>query len=77
MSSEALLPASPERTPVLLPRYEQTFVDFEDDNQEQNHHTLKMFNGVIIPCTLHMMGILFFLKIDWAVGQAGWVNTLM
>ena len=38
---------------------------------------LQLVNGVIIPCTLHMMGILYFLRITWAVGEVGWVATLL
>ena len=57
--------------------FRKTITNFENEEGPENHNKLKLVNGVIIPCMLHMMGILFFLKIGWAVGKTGWLATLM
>lgn len=57
--------------------FRKTITNFENDEGPENHNKLQLVNGVIVPCMLHMMGILFFLKIGWAVGKTGWLATLM
>ena len=57
--------------------FRKTLTNFENDMGPENHNKLKLVNGVIVPCMLHMMGILFFLKIGWSVGMTGWFPTLM
>lgn len=61
-------------TPTM---FRKTLTNFENEEGPENHNKLKLVNGVIVPCMLHMMGILFFLKIGWAVGKTGWLATLM
>ena len=56
--------------------FRKTITNFEEDNGPDNHNRLHLLNGVIIPCLLHMLGILFFLRISWSVGQIGWLATL-
>lgn len=60
----------------INPGFRKTITNFEADDAPQNHNQLHLVNGVIVPCMLHMMGILFFLRITWAVGVTGWVSTL-
>ena len=35
------------------------------------HNQLGLVNGVIVPCSLNILGVVLFLWIPWAVGQAG------
>jgi potassium/chloride transporter 9 len=37
---------------------------------------LSTFNGVYIPCCLNIMGVVLFLRLGWAVGNAGVLPTL-
>ena len=60
----------------INPGFRKTITNFETDDGPKNHNQLHLLNGVIVPCMLHMMGILFFLRITWAVGVTGWVGTL-
>ena len=60
----------------INPGVRKTITNFETDDGPKNHNQLHLLNGVIVPCMLHMMGILFFLRITWAVGVTGWVGTL-
>lgn len=60
----------------INPGFRKTIINFEADDAPKNHNQLHLVNGVIVPCMLHMMGILFFLRITWAVGVTGWVGTL-
>lgn len=61
----------------VTPVFRKTLTNFENESAPENHNKLKLVNGVIVPCMLHMMGILFFLKIGWAVGKTGWLATLL
>ncbi|GBG23984.1 Solute carrier family 12 member 9 [Hondaea fermentalgiana] len=44
---------------------------------ETQHNQLGVFNGVLVPCLLNILGVILFLRIGWAVGQAGWVEVLI
>ena len=50
---------------------------FDAGEIKQEGNKLKLFNGVVIPCMLHILGVLVFLKVSWTVGQAGWLGTLV
>eukprot|EP00049_Salpingoeca_infusionum_P003406 m.66341 g.66341 ORF g.66341 m.66341 type:complete len:950 (+) comp12112_c1_seq1:280-3129(+) len=39
--------------------------------QEQHKNQLGTINGCYVPCLLNIMGIILFLRLGWAVGQAG------
>ena len=41
-----------------------------------HHNNLGTFNGCYIPCCLNILGIILFLKLGWAVSQAGIVGVL-
>ncbi|KAK8808608.1 hypothetical protein WA158_008509 [Blastocystis sp. Blastoise] len=49
---------------------------FDAGEIHQEGNKLHLFNGVIIPCMLHIMGILVYLKVSWVVGEVGWLGTL-
>lgn len=34
---------------------------------------LNIFNGVIVPCLLNILGVVLFLRLGWAIGEAGWL----
>jgi potassium/chloride transporter 9 len=43
---------------------------------EGHKNALGTFNGCYIPCCLNILGIILFLKLGWAVGQAGILGVL-
>ena len=43
---------------------------------ETTHNALGTLNGVFVPCTLNILGVILFLRLAWSVGQAGWAGTL-
>lgn len=61
----------------IAPSFRKTLTNFEADDGPTSHNKLHLVNGVIVPCLLHMMGILFFLEIPHAVGETGWLSTLL
>lgn len=44
---------------------------------ETNKNNLGTFNGVYIPCVMNILGVILFMRMSWAVGQAGWLNVLL
>jgi len=38
---------------------------------------LDTFNGVFVPCTSSILGAVLFLRLSWAVGEAGWWNVML
>lgn len=43
------------------------------ETQEKNN--LGVVNGVFVPCMLNIVGAILFLRLSWAVGQAGFLGT--
>jgi potassium/chloride transporter 9 len=43
---------------------------------ESIKNSLGTLNGVFIPCSLNIMGIILFLRFGWSVGQAGVLGTI-
>lgn len=41
--------------------------------QRSSTNDLNIFNGVIVPCLLNILGVVLFLRLAWAIGQAGWL----
>lgn len=61
----------------INPTFRRTLTNFETEEGPKSHNKLHLFNGVVVPCLLHMMGILFFLQIPHAVGVTGWLATFL
>ncbi|OQS00948.1 basolateral NaK(2Cl) cotransporter [Achlya hypogyna] len=40
------------------------------------HNQLGTFNGVYVPCLLNIIGVILFLRLGWAIGQAGVLGML-
>mmetsp|Transcript_27269 Transcript_27269/g.37945 ORF Transcript_27269/g.37945 Transcript_27269/m.37945 type:complete len:916 (-) Transcript_27269:142-2889(-) len=38
---------------------------------EGSHNQLGLINGVVVPCSLNILGVVLFLWLPWAIGQAG------
>ena len=47
-----------------------------DGEDETSHNQLGLINGVIVPCSLNILGVVLFLWLPWAVGQAGGQDVL-
>ena len=47
-----------------------------DDDAESTRNRLSTFQGVFVPCCLNIMGVVLFLRLGWAVGQAGILPVL-
>ena len=45
-------------------------------NAEHSKNQLATLNGVFVPCSLNIMGIILFLRFGWGVGQAGVLGVL-
>ena len=60
--------------PLVTP-FRKTLTNFELDDAPKSENKLHLVNGVMVPCLLHMIGILFFLRITWSVGEVGWPTT--
>ena len=45
----------------------------------KHHHKnqLATLNGVFVPCSLNIMGIILFLRFGWGIAQAGVIGTLL
>jgi len=41
-----------------------------------SHNQLGLINGVVVPCSLNILGVVLFLWLPWAVGQAGGAQLL-
>ena len=76
MNRESLLMHS-DLEEQIKPTFRRTLTNFETEEGPKSHNKLHLFNGVIVPCLLHMMGILFFLQIPHAVGVTGWLATFL
>jgi len=63
-----------ETSPLLGQNKSSSVQVFEKGGHEKNQ--LGTFNGCYVPCMLVIMGLLLFLRLGWAVGQAGVVSTL-
>ena len=61
----------------INPTFRRTITNFESEEGPKSHNKLHLLNGVVVPCLLHMMGILFFLQIPHAVGETGWLATFL
>lgn len=48
-----------------------------DDGGAPTHekNNLGVVNGVFVPCMLNIVGAILFLRLSWAVGQAGFLGT--
>ena len=76
MSKDRLLVHSDLEEPIT-PVFRKTLTNFEADDVPRSSNKLHLVNGVIVPCMLHMMGILYFLRITWSVGEVGWLATFL
>ena len=56
----------------LLPRLRRY-----DSSTVVSANNLGTLNGVYIPCLMNILGIILFMRLSWAVGQAGWLNVLL
>jgi len=45
--------------------------------QNSSHHKLGTLSGVFIPNVLTILGIIFFLRLGWVVGQSGLIRALI
>ncbi|GAB5355398.1 hypothetical protein AAMO2058_000202100 [Amorphochlora amoebiformis] len=41
------------------------------NNSPMTHNQLGLINGVVVPCSLNILGVVLFLWLPWALGQAG------
>jgi amino acid transporter len=68
---------SDSKTPLLQPLLGN---DTADTNitigTSHSKNALGTINGCYVPCLLNIMGIVLFLRLSWATGQAGVVPTL-
>ncbi|CAK4084568.1 unnamed protein product [Aphanomyces euteiches] len=55
-------------------RFEYTPLVSKDTRTTLNQ--LGTFNGVYVPCLLNIIGVILFLRLGWAIGQAGVVGML-
>ena len=46
------------------------------DDMASTRNRLSAFQGVFVPCCLNIMGVVLFLRLGWAVGQAGILPVL-
>jgi hypothetical protein len=37
---------------------------------------LGTINGVLVPCSLNIIGVILFEKLGWGIGEAGWLGVL-
>ena len=71
-------------TSNFTPRPLETINLSKHDNKEMKmkptesiKNSLGTLNGVFIPCSLNIMGIILFLRFGWSVGQAGVLGTII
>lgn len=57
-----------ESTPLVL---QNPTLQIIDDDEHRSGNKLGLINGVIVPCLLNIIGAILFLRLSWAVGQAG------
>jgi len=55
---------------------EETLIDNDGSSDGTTRNALGVFNGVLVPCLLNIMGIILFLRIGWAVSHAGWLQVV-
>ena len=79
---------SDSRTPLLPIKESKPSVNSTVAENESVHGEIKVnpaeslknslgtLNGVFIPCSLNIMGIILFLRFGWSVGQAGVLGTI-
>jgi len=44
---------------------------------EEDKNALNIINGCYVPCLLNILGVILFLRLGWAVGQAGVCNVFI
>ena len=52
-------------------------------NQSESHadgedgkNKLGAINGVLVPCSLNIIGVILFEKLGWGIGEAGFMGVL-
>ena len=77
MPGEMATFADPEYGSVATSAEHENENENENENPSTKHHNaLGTLNGVFVPCTLNILGVILFLRLAWSVGQAGWAGTL-
>lgn len=53
------------------------FLKFPSTHEIEEKNNLTTLNGCYVPCLLNIMGVILFLRLGWAIGEAGVANVLL
>ncbi|OQS06382.1 basolateral NaK(2Cl) cotransporter [Thraustotheca clavata] len=53
------------------------FMSLDKGKERTTSNQLGTFNGVYVPCLLNIIGVILFLRLGWAIGQAGVLGMLV
>ena len=54
-----------------------TEVEGDDAKKSSPANKMGTYLGVIQPCLLNIFGAIIFLRLSWAVGEAGWLGVVL
>jgi hypothetical protein len=60
----------------VLPLLESSGMELSPGEAPKERNNLGVLNGVFVPCMLNIVGAILFLRLSWAVGQAGFLGTV-